>query len=218
MPSVAGLPPSVFGAPAAEAPAEDDLGRDTFLRLLTTQLQNQDPSEPLSNEEFIAQLATFTNVEQMMGMNETMETAAMGIAALNNTSMANLLGTEVTAVTDQFPFSGEGDVSLHYDASADAAEVRVDIFDADGRLVRSEPIGAITAGQGSWTWDGRDENGVVAEEGTYRFSVVASDDTPIDTLLIGVVDEMDYTAGNPRPSVNGVPVDIGAILRLQHPD
>ncbi len=210
------LPSSLFGTAQPQTPAApDELGKDTFLRLLTTQLQNQDPSSPMANEEFIAQLATFSNVEQLMGMREVMEAAAMGIAALNNASMATLLGTEVTARADQFVHDGDGEAVLNYDAAASTDSVTVRIYDESGALVFSENIGGVSEGEGTWTWDGTDLAGNDALEGTYTFEFTAADGTNIDEHIIGVVDEMDYTTGTPRPSVGGVPVDIGNILTLQ---
>jgi flagellar basal-body rod modification protein FlgD len=195
------------------------LGRDTFLTLLTTQLQNQDPSQPVSNEEFIAQLATFTSVEELMGLRQVMEAASAGIAALNNASMANLLGTEVTAVSDRFRVGADGDVVLHFDAATDATGAVAKVYDEDGSLVASFELGAIEAGEGTYTWDGRGLDGARLPEGTYRVEYEATgadgSSVPVDPLLVGVVDEMDYTTGTPQPSVAGVPVSIGDILRLQ---
>jgi len=221
MAGISGLSSNLFASTdAATAPAgPDELGKDTFLRLLTTQLQNQDPSEPMANSDFIAQLATFSNVEQLTGIKEVMSAAAMGIAALNSSSMASLLGTRVTAATDEFSYEGRGDVSLSYDAPTDVPNARVRVFDDNGSVIWSEEIGAVAAGEGTWTWDGSLLGGGRADVGNYRFEIVSEDGSArVDPRLIGVVDEMDYTGGSPRPSIGGVPVDIGDILSLQTGD
>ncbi|MFT7521681.1 MAG: flagellar basal-body rod modification protein FlgD, partial [Kiritimatiellia bacterium] len=65
----------------------DDVGnRDTFLKLLTTQMQNQDPTSPMDNEQFLSQLAQFSSLEQLMGMQSSLEAVYSGISAMNNTS------------------------------------------------------------------------------------------------------------------------------------
>ena len=65
-----------------------DLDRTAFLRLLTTQLQHQDPMNPMNNEEFVAQLATFASLEQLMAMKESMDAVTMGMSSMNNVAMA----------------------------------------------------------------------------------------------------------------------------------
>ena len=221
MDPVAGLPSSLYAPESNGVPSapSNELGQDAFLSLLTTQLQNQDPSNPMSNEDFIAQLAQFTSVEQLMGMRELLQEQSYGIAALNSSSMANLLGTEVTAMSDRFNYSGEGEVELSYNASQAASGVTVRVMDDAGNVVDTMEIGAIEVGDGTITWDGRGIDGDRLPEGEYRFVVSGHDsegnEVAIEEQLIGIVDEMDYTTGNPRPSVNGIPVELGDILRLQ---
>ena len=72
------------------------LGQDTFLRLLTTQMQNQDPSSPMDNEQFVAQLAQFTSLEQLVGVNEGLNILAMTQAAATSAQMVSYVGKEVT--------------------------------------------------------------------------------------------------------------------------
>ena len=221
MDPVSALPSSLFvsNEPAVPEVGDNELGRDAFLSLLTTQLQNQDPSSPMSNEDFIAQLASFTSVEQLMGMRDLLEQQTYGLAALNNSSMANLLGTEVTAMTDQFHYDGEGEATLHYDAATAATGVTVRVMDSVGRVVDTIEIGSIEAGEGTYVWDGRGLDGDRLPEGDYHFEVSGSDsdgnEVYIMEQLVGIVDEMDYTTGTPRPSIGGISVEISDILRLQ---
>jgi len=221
MDPITSLPSGLYASDPSPVPdaASNELGQDAFLNLLTTQLQNQDPSNPMSNEDFIAQLAQFTSVEQLMGMRDLLQEQSYGLAALNSSSMANLLGTEVTAVSDRFQYDGEGTVDLAYSSPVAASGVTVRVMDELGNVVDTIEVGAIDAGDGTFTWDGRGIDGDRQEEGEYRFVVSGvdsdGDEVPIQERLIGVVDEMDYTTGNPRPSVNGIPVELGDILRLQ---
>ncbi|MFT6143593.1 MAG: flagellar basal-body rod modification protein FlgD [Myxococcota bacterium] len=221
MDPITGPSSSLFAsqAPATPAAGDNELGQDAFLNLLTTQLQNQDPANPMSNEDFIAQLAQFTSVEQLMGMRELMQEQTFGIAALNSSSMANLLGTEVTAASDRFSYSGEGDHALHFEASSAASSVTVRVMDETGNVVDTIEVGSVSAGEGTVNWDGLGIDGNRLPEGEYSFAVTGTDgdgnDVFIQEYLVGVVDEMDYTSGNPRPSVNGIPVNLGDILRLQ---
>jgi len=195
------------------------LGRDTFLRLLTTQMQNQDPSSPMDNEEFVAQLAQFTSLEQLMGIQSNLESVYMAISAMNNASMASLLGTDVVAIGNGVHVGESGSVDLHWEAQTEATTASVTVLDADGHPVYNEELGSLEAGEGSFTWDGKDENGERVPEGDYTFVVNAFDQSgqpvAVQTLVVGTIDEMDYSTGGPLPSINGTVVDIGSILRLK---
>jgi flagellar basal-body rod modification protein FlgD len=200
-----------------------ELGKDAFLGLLTTQLQYQDPLDPMSNEDFIAQLAQFSSLEQLMGIQEAMGAVYAGIASMNNSSMANLLGTEVVAYGDAFAYPGtpEGGETppfeLHFESEAAYDAATVTIFNEAGSVVATANLPAGEAGEGSWTWDGLDSSGQPVPEGTYTFDVSATSDgesVDMETLVVGKISEMDYSQGVPMPSINGVPVGLDQILRL----
>ena len=211
--------PLVTGQASPEAPGGSDLGRDTFLKLLTEQLQNQDPLDPMKNEDFVAQLAQFSSLEQLFGLQETMNAVYLGIASMNNATMSSLLGTEVVAMGDGLQYSGEGSVELHFDSAGAFEAGTVTIQDSNGTVVKTLTVDPQTEGEFSITWDGTDLDGQAAGEGAYTFSIDATssegDSIDVQTLIVGIVDEMDYSSGTPQPSVGGVVVDIGEILRLQ---
>lgn len=214
-------PPSPFEA------AEADLSnRDTFLKLLTTQLSNQDPTSPMENEQFLSQLAQFSSLEQLMGVQETMQAVYTGIQALNNASMANLLGTEVTVSSDTFavPEAVEGESfsrELGWSGAADMYEGRLEIRDENNALVRTIDLGSIEA-EGSYAWDGLDGDGNRVPAGTYSFKVTGSDADGERVFaaarLTGTVDGMDYSTGIPQPSVDGIPVSLGDLITLRTGD
>ena len=210
---------SLFQSDGAKKEAKGDkLDRMSFLTLLTTQLQNQNPLEPMSNEDFIAQLTTFSSLEQLQGMNSKLDNVYMGIAAMNNASMASLLGTNIIASGDEFHYDGSSDMKLHYRAPPDTTGATLSVYDASGRLVDSRQIGELMDGEGVVSWDGRGLDGSQLPEGTYRFQLdgVTSDGRPVDVQerIEGTITEMDYSTGSPLPSLNGVVVDLGNIIRL----
>lgn len=97
---------SVYGAALnydLSSTGKSELGKSDFLKLMVLQLQNQDPLEPLSNEEFIAQLAQFNSLEQMQNLNETMESLG-SVQLLANT--ASLIGRNVSAMVDGYQVDG----------------------------------------------------------------------------------------------------------------
>lgn len=198
-----------------------DLGEDTFLTLLTTQMQNQDPLEPMSNEDFVAQLAQFSSLEELQGISSGLESIYLLDASMNNAQMVNLIGQEVTAVGDSFAYSGEGSTELHYDAQGALSSGTVTITDADGTVVYTGDLGTAAEGEGSWTWDGKTTSGEQAPAGTYTFAVTGSDasgnEVVVDELNVGTVEEMSFESGTAQPTVNGVPIEIGDILRISTP-
>lgn len=214
--------PLVAGQAAPVAPQGDDLGKDAFLKLLTEQLQNQDPLDPMKNEEFVAQLAQFSSLEQLFGLNAVMESVYLGIASMNNASMANLLGTEVVADGNTVHAPGDGaPVPLHFEAGTSFQQATVTVTDESGRVVDTFEIGAHEAGEHEVSWDGLDQDGQPVPEGLYTFSIAATDaegeSVDVQTLVKGIVDEMDYSTGSPRPSVNGASVGLESIRRITAP-
>lgn len=211
--------PLVAGQAPPVAPSGDDLGKDAFLKLLTEQLQNQDPLDPMKNEEFVAQLAQFSSLEQLFGLQATMEAVYLGIASMNNASMANLLGTEVVASGDTIRVSGDGaPETLHFDALSSFDRATVTITDESGRVIDTFEVGAHEAGEFELTWDGTDQDGQPVDEGLVTFSIAATDaegaSVEVRTLITGIVDQMDYSTGSPRPSIDGVSVPLESIVRL----
>ncbi len=200
-------------------PAGGEMDRNTFLKLLTTQLQNQDPTSPMDNQEFVAQLAQFTSLEQMVAMNGTMQSVVMGIASMNNATMASLVGTDVVAIGNGFEYDGESkEVELHFETAAKVTEGTITVYDEDGTMVYTADTGNLEAGEGSLTWDGITTSGERAEAGNYTFEITGTDmdgeNVEVAERIVGTISEMDYTSGAPRPSVDGYAFGIGDILRL----
>lgn len=205
-------------APSPAATGSTDLGQDAFLRLLTTQLQYQDPLDPMSNEEFVAQLAQFSSLEQLQSLNDGMESLYVVNTSMNNASMVSLIGQDVVAYSDTFHYDGEGDQTIHFTAESAAQISTLTVTDSDGTVVYSADMGMVSEGEGDWTWNGKNQDGQVVEAGDYSFSITASTvdgaEVTVTPLIAGVITEMDYSTGTPQPKVDGVPVSIGDILRV----
>jgi flagellar basal-body rod modification protein FlgD len=207
-------------ATATPAPSYEkkEMGQDAFLKLLTVQMAHQDPLDPMSNEQFVAQLAQFSSLEQLISMKSSLEAVYMGVASMNNATMASLVGTHVVAIGNGINYDGSGEAELHYSAKSDAASGQLTIYDENGAAIYSRQLGNMDEGEGSLSWDGRDNDGRPVPEGNYTFDITGtdSDGAPvrITELVVGPVDEMDYTSGNPKPTVQGINITIAEILRL----
>ena len=82
--------------------AQNELGKDAFLKLLTAQLANQDPLEPVDNQAFIAQLAQFSSLEQLQGVSSRLDSLLLAVGSSNQLGAASLVGKDVTFKTSGF--------------------------------------------------------------------------------------------------------------------
>lgn len=146
---------------------------ETFLRLLTTQLQNQDPLSPMDTERFTSQLVQFSTVEQALKTNRQLEQ----LVSLTRTSAASvaltMVGRQVRVDGSRMLVDGQGGSTV-YELPEQAANVTVRIFDADGRLIHSA-AGETAAGPNRFVWDGKLLDGRPAATGLYRIDVTALD-------------------------------------------
>jgi flagellar basal-body rod modification protein FlgD len=161
---------------ASTAMASNSLDKNAFLKLLTTQLQNQDPLNPTDSTAFTAQLAQFSSLEQLSNVNETLNTLKLYEASINNAQAVGFIGKDIVANGKSIEVKGGQPVSCDYDLPAAAKSVVVTIYDATGNFVRDYQKTALAAGKQSFTWDGRDRNGNMVADGAYTFEVQAADD------------------------------------------
>lgn len=199
----------------------NELGQEAFLNLLVTQLQYQDPLDPQDNEEFVAQLAQFSSLEQLTNANGSLESLYLAMASMNNASMTQLLGKEVRAYGDTFGFDGV-EAELAYETNADLDGATITILDEDGSVVWSENLGPQEAGTHDYVWDGSTITGGQAEPGTYTVSVTpqgeVGDGVEVETIVVGIIDGMSFDTGSPVPSMHGAEMALGDIIEVREPD
>jgi flagellar basal-body rod modification protein FlgD len=174
-------------ASAAAAAADPAAASDRFLTLLITQLQNQDPLNPMDNAQITTQLAQISTVSGINKLNDTLSALAASVAAnqslLAGSQAASLLGRDVEVAGNALDLSGTATGAFKLAGAADA--VTITIKDAAGNTVRTIKSAAGVAGDQTFAWDGRTDAGAAAADGRYSFSVGASSNgTPVvaDTL------------------------------------
>lgn len=144
---------------------------DTFLTLLTTQLQNQDPLEPLDTEQFTQQLVQFAGVEQSIQTNSNLETLIALQSSSDRSSALELIGRAVTIDTDQATNNGAG-AEWSYSVPQAAASVNLSVVDETGATVATA-VGI--NGDQRFQWNGTNDSGDAAPAGLYRLVVDARD-------------------------------------------
>jgi flagellar basal-body rod modification protein FlgD len=197
-----------------------NLGSQDFMRLLVTQLQNQDPLEPQKGTEFTAQLAQFSSLEQLVNVNSMLAQLASLQAAVANTQAAGFIGQEVTAAGDEIAVS-EGQASgaeFRLDHAAD--DVKITIRDGAGSVVRVIDLGGADAGTHAVEWDGLNTAGSPVPDGTYHMEIEAvsgGDQITALPLVRGIVDGIDFDQEGTFLLINGRRVALGDILGVRAP-
>jgi flagellar basal-body rod modification protein FlgD len=203
-------------APGTTASAEET--RQTFLQLLVAQMEHQDPLKPMENTEFTAQLAQFSVLEQIEAMNTNFGALLSNQEAANRTQAVDFIGKTVDAVGDTTTVQDGEAPPLRYTLSADSAQVLIHIIDAAGAVRRTITAGQQSAGQHTVPWHGLDELGQTLPDGTYRFTVTATDaaGSPVDaeTLTQGVVEGVEYVDDQVYLVVGGSRVDLSSVLSV----
>ncbi len=168
-PATATSAPAATGAPdSARATLAGNF--NDFLRLLMTQLKNQDPSSPLDSNQFTSQLVQFASVEQQINANSNLTTLIGLTQGEQVLQAAGLVGKNVLVSSDHIPLQqGSGGVSL---TAATAQPVMVTITTEGGTMVRNAVIAA-NAGTNQWSWDGRNNAGSQMPDGSYKISMAA---------------------------------------------
>jgi flagellar basal-body rod modification protein FlgD len=151
------------------------MGKDDFLHLLVTQLQNQDPLNPADSTEFTAQLATFSSLEELQNIHSAVETVSTSQNILTNSQAVDYIGMQIQAVGDQLYLQDGAAASMEFDLSGDAAGVYAKIYNQYGEFVRDIDAGPMTAGPQSVQWDGLDLRGESAPDGPYRYEIFSVD-------------------------------------------
>jgi flagellar basal-body rod modification protein FlgD len=160
--------PSMTASQLSSSLQTTSLGKEDFLKLLVSQLQNQDPLNPSDPTQFTAQLAQFSSLEQLTNINENLQS----LAGAQNLGALSFIGQDVIAEEGGFQFNSEP-LRLGYRLSAPADEVTLFVQDGLGRTVASIPGAETSTGEHFLSWDGLGSNGQMIPAGEYRLLVAA---------------------------------------------
>jgi len=167
------LAAQLSGAKTSTATSAAAETSDRFLKLLVTQLKNQDPLSPMENAELTSQLAQMSTVEGVNKLNESMDGLLVQMRSTQALQGASLIGRQVLAEGSQLNLGAAG-AAGGVDLAATVDTLKVDILNASGSVVRSLDLGAQPAGLVRFGWDGKDASGNALSEGSYSYKVTAS--------------------------------------------
>ena len=189
----------------------------TFLTLLTTQLQNQNPLDPLDTNQFTQQLVQFAGVEQQLKSNEQLKALIAIEKSAQSTQALIYVGNTVAVDGSTQKFDGSATWNLKAEKSATAA---ITITNSTGQTVYSGNF-TLSQGNASFVWDGKGNDGTQWPAGAYKLTATAKDaqgkDVGIATEIQGIVDSVDLTATPALLSIGGQNYTTDQIRRVVRP-
>jgi len=201
----------------------NSLDKDDFLQLLVTQLQYQDPLNPMESTEFTAQLAQFSSLEQLYNVNSNLDELEGIQNSLSSYEAVDFIGKTVTASGDTVYVDDASDEwSMGVDLADAAAGVYAYIYDKSGGLVQTLETGQMDAGQQSLNWDGCDSQGDRVADGSYRFEVYAVDangnSLDVGTFVGGTITGVTYEDDVTYLKIGEQKIDPDTVLEVSEPD
>lgn len=187
-----------------------ELNKDDFLNLMVTQLKNQDPLNPLDNNEFISQTTQFSSLEQLINIGESIKalTESQTNNSINNNlySASNFIGKEVKYYSNEINLDDSGAL-IGFELDDIPSSVTLKIIDGNGNEVADIVPSAVSYGMNEINWDGLDANGGNLPNGRYKVVVDALDvsgsQIPYRTYTNGVANGVSMIDGNLKFNVGG---------------
>ena len=190
------------GAPQAQR--KDQLGQEDFLKLMTTQLANQDPFKPMESGEFMTQIAQFGSVQGIQDLQKSFDSFASSMVSNQSLQTASLVGRNVLAPAGYGQLDSSG-LAGAVDVPANASDVHVSVYDSAGQLVKRLSLGAKEAGLQNYRWDGTADNGAALPPGLYRVesqAVIGNENVQLDHFAQAPVESVTFGRVGQEPQVN----------------
>lgn len=196
----------------------DIMGQDTFLTLLVTQLQNQDPLNPLEGTEFTAQLAQFSSLEKLNTINDNIEHLNLYQSSINNSQAVTFIGKDITASGNSVYLNQGLTKEVKFELENEAKAVFINIYNPGGTLVKTIEAEEMHAGIQKIVWDGTDNNDSELSEGKYTFDVQAIDvnDNPVQasTFIAGIVSGVQFINGVANLVMDNQQIPMGNVIEV----
>jgi flagellar basal-body rod modification protein FlgD len=188
--------------------SDDGIGQEAFLKLMTTQLQNQDPFKPMESGDFLTQIAQFSTVEGIGELNKGFSELSQSLVSNQALQATNLVGRQVLAPTGVAALTQGGTIRGNVELPAASGDVVVNVYDQAGQVVRRLELGAQSSGPVAFQWDGLKNDGTFAAPGAYFVSAEASIDgqyESVETLLVSDVRSVTLSnSGGLLLDLNGI--------------
>lgn len=189
-----------------------------FLKLLTTQMQNQDPLSPMDTSQYTQQLVQYSQVEQSMAQTSTLKDILSTLGTQNLTQASSLIGRAVEADSNVSGLSSTVPAQWNWTAPRDATTIVATISDASGKVVDTRTVN-VTGASGTLGWDGETTSGRQMAEGKYSLAIKALDSSGTEisntaVKSIGTVTDVQLNNGAILVTVNGNQFDASKLTRI----
>lgn len=202
---------------AGSSAASDPLGSlsgnfSSFLQLLMTQLQNQDPSSPMNTDQFTSELVQFTGVEQQINTNKSLQTLIQLAQAGEVVQSTGLLGHQVAVQSNTLALQ-QGQAKLQFTA-ATPGPTQIVISASDGSQIYATTVDA-TAGTNAWTWNGENSSGSQQPDGGYQVTVTQNgtngSGATLPVTILGMVTGVNEQGSHVQLNLGSVPADFSSV-------
>lgn len=181
------------------------LGQEDFLRLMTTQMNNQDPMKPMQNGDFLGQMAQFSAVTGLKEIKDSFNTLAASMKSAQALQASGMVGREVLIPAETLKYSGQQKMEGAVEVPPGNHDVKVIITDASGSVVKELELQAGKDGLVTFAWDAIRQDGNKVDNGTYYFNAVSSVDgesTSLKTYLLDSVKSVSLGRAGEGVSLN----------------
>jgi flagellar basal-body rod modification protein FlgD len=197
----------------------DKLDKDAFFKLMMAQMRAQDPMNPQKSHEMAAQLAQFTQLEQMANMNSTLEQIQRSLAPTESFDALQFIGKTVSGDSARLErLKGDTHHAVSYALPSKAAQVNIQIRDSQGNVVRNQQLRNVSEGSQVWTWNGKTDQDTVAPAGSYRFTIEAVAENGrrmnVKTDFSGKVTGVNFSAEGPVLIVGNQTVKLKDVQKI----
>jgi flagellar basal-body rod modification protein FlgD len=202
---------SLLGSAAQGATVKkDELGQDAFLKLMVTQLKNQDPFKPTDPSAFLGQLAQFSTVSGIQNMQNSLSTLSESLRSSQVLGGTSLVGHNILASADGATLGSAGEVQGATTIPEGATAAVLVVTDASGQLIRRVPLSS-QAGETGFTWDGTTDLGARAPVGNYKFSAIANVGGAAEQLATSVIGRVGSVTIDPTNYSLTLNTDLGPV-------
>ena len=192
-----------------------------FLAMLMVQLKNQNPSQPYDNQQFAAQLATFSQLEQLTDIKKLLSDQADVMAILSmsmeNTALPSMIGKYASAASNMLNSDGVNPSEISYSVTLPVVSGKAMVYDSMGKLIKTIelPADKLRTGDNAIEWDGRNESGDKMLPGKYKISVELTEANGStykpETFTVGKIEAIRFKTTGTVVVINGNEVSLGAI-------
>lgn len=200
----------------------NQLDKDAFMKLLLTQMKNQDPTNPLKSHEMAAQLAQFTSLEKLTNIDSGIEKMNSAKNPAQNFDALSFIGKSVLTDSSKVTRGSVNEMhDLSFKLAGDATNADIQVKDAAGNVVRKLNMNNLKSGKNTFTWNGVMDDGTPAPQGEYTFDVTARSSNGskihVETKMEGVVTGVNFTSRGPQVMVGKQAIDLSEIKTITDP-